>query len=277
MQQTVTMDGVTFMDMGNAGANFSLSLEAVGEVKVSTNSMEAELGRSGGFQVASVLKSGTKDIHGSGYWYHKNEGLNANTWTNNFQGIQKPISRSMISGFTIGGPIWMPFGPLKKLGRNRAFFFTNFEWDPTKNNSVRQLTTPTLAQAGGNFAGVLNSATSRSSSRIPSPAAPFPSNLIPATRINSYGAGLLNLLATRDTPNITGQTSYNFQTTLPIQARRVWQDIYKFDWNITQNNRLSFHFLRYHNNYSSLDGGNLHGRFIPLPTENDPSRSILSV
>src|SRR5450631_2599180 len=150
------MDGVTFMDMGNAGANFSLSVEAVGEVKVSTNSMGAEYGRSSGFQVASVLKSGTKDLHGSGYWYHKNEGLNANSWTNNFQGIQRPISRSMLAGFTVGGPVWMPFGPLKRLGRNRLFFFTNFEFDPTKSNSIVQLTTPTAAQAAGNFAGVLN-------------------------------------------------------------------------------------------------------------------------
>src|SRR5664279_1227502 len=37
VQQTVTMDGVTFMDMGNAGANFGSSVEAIGEVKVSTN------------------------------------------------------------------------------------------------------------------------------------------------------------------------------------------------------------------------------------------------
>jgi len=72
----------------------------IGEVKVSTNSMGAEYGRSGGFQVASVLKSGTKDLHGSGYWYHKNEGLDANSWINNYTGVQRPISRSMLSGFT---------------------------------------------------------------------------------------------------------------------------------------------------------------------------------
>jgi len=271
VQQTVTMDGVTFMDMGNAGANFSLSLEAVGEVKVSTNSMEAELGRSGGFQVASVIKSGTKDIHGSGYWYHKNEGLNANSWTNNFQRIQKPISRSMLAGFTIGGPIWMPFGPLKKLGRNRVFFFTNFEWDPTKNNLVQQLTIPTAAQAAGNFAGVLNNSSKPVVVKDPLTGLAFPGNVIPASRINPYGAGLLTLLSTKDAPNIVGQPSYNFQNTLPVQARKVWQDIYKFDWNITQNNRLSFHFLRYHNDYSSLDGNNLRWSFYPHP---DGERSI---
>lgn len=266
VQQTVSLDGVTFMDMGNAGANFTLSLEAVGEVKVSTNSMGAEYGRSSGFQVASVLKSGTKDIHGSGYWYHKNEGLNANTWTNNFLGIQKPISRAMLSGFTLGGPVWMPFGPLKRLGRNRLFFFTNFEFDPTKANVLVQLTIPTMAQANGNFAGVLNNANQPVVVKDPqNGGAPFPGNVIPANRINPYGAGLLTLLATKDTPNVTGQPSYNFQQTLPVQERRVWQDIYKFDWNITANNRVSVHFLRYHNNYTAFAGGNLDWSNYPSP------------
>jgi Carboxypeptidase regulatory-like domain len=265
VQQTVTMDGVTFMDMGNAGANFSLSMEAIGEVKVVTNSMGAEYGRSGGFQVSSVLKSGSKDYHATGYWYHKNEGLNANSWTNNYLGIGKPISRALNSGFTVGGPVWMPFGPLKKLGRNRVFFFSNFEFDPTKNNSVQQLTMPTLAQVGGDFSGVRNSSNQLVVVKDPLTGSPFPNNLVPANRINPIGAGLLKLLATNGTPNVTGQPSYNYQNTLPTQRRPVWQDIYKFDWNITANNRLSFHFLRYHNNYTSLAGGNLSWSYYPSP------------
>jgi len=265
VQQTVTMDGVTFMDMGNAGANFSLSMEAVGQVTVVTNSMGAEYGRSGGFQVSSVIKSGSKDFHGSGYWYHKNEGLNANSWTNNFQNIRKPISRALNSGFTIGGPVWMPFGPLKKVGRNRLFFFVNFEFDPSKSNSVQQLTMPTMAQVGGDFSGVKNNAGLAVVVKDPLTGSAFPNNLVPPTRINAIGAGLLKLLATNGTPNITGQTSYNFQRTLPTQTRPVWQDIYKFDWNITANNRLSVHYLRYHNNYTALAGGNLAWSYYPSP------------
>jgi len=259
------MDGVTFMDMGNAGANFSLSMEAVGQVTVVTNSMGAEYGRSGGFQVSSVIKSGSKDFHGSGYWYHKNEGLNANSWTNNFQNIRKPISRALNSGFTIGGPVWMPFGPLKKVGRNRLFFFVNFEFDPSKSNSVQQLTMPTMAQVGGDFSGVKNNAGLAVVVKDPLTGSAFPNNLVPPTRINAIGAGLLKLLATNGTPNITGQTSYNFQRTLPTQTRPVWQDIYKFDWNITANNRLSVHYLRYHNNYTALAGGNLAWSYYPSP------------
>jgi hypothetical protein len=271
VQQTVQIDGVTTMDMGNASGNFSWSMEAIGEVKVSTNSMGAEYGRSSGFQVTSVLKSGSKDFHGSGYWYHKNEGLNANTWTNNFQGIQKPISRSMLSGFTIGGPAWMPVGPLNKLGRNRVFFFANFEFDPQKSNSLVTLTVPTAAQVSGNFAGVLNNVNQPVVVKDPLNGLPFPGNVIPPDRISPYGQGLLKLINTIDPPNITGQPTYNYQKALPIAARRTWQDIYKFDWNVTANNRISVHLMRYHNHYDTYGGGNLNWSVYSFP---DGERSI---
>ena len=118
---------------------------------------------------------------------------------------------------------------------------------------------------GGDFSGVLNSSNQPVVVKDPLTGSPFPNNLVPANRINPIGAGLLKLLATNGTPNVTGQPSYNFQRTLPTQARKVWQDIYKFDWNITANNRLSFHFLRYHNNYTALAGGNLSWSNYPSP------------
>src|SRR5580704_17165318 len=114
------LDGVTDMDAGNNGFGYSYSIEAVGEVKVTTNGFTAEYGRAAGFQVSSVLKSGTSNIHGSGFWFHQNEGLNANTSIDKMQpsassplGIQKPLNRGMLAGFTLGGPVWMPVGPLK--------------------------------------------------------------------------------------------------------------------------------------------------------------------
>src|SRR5438874_13675495 len=115
-----------------------------------------------------------------------------------------PNRLNCYSGFTVGGPVWMPFGPLKKLGRNRVFFFSNFEFDPTKTNSVQQLTMPTLAQVSGDFSGVLNSSNQPVVVKDPLTGSPFPNNLVPSSRINPIGAGLLKLLATNGTPNVTG-------------------------------------------------------------------------
>jgi len=256
---TNQLDGVTAMDAGNNGANYTFSIEAVGEVKVTTNGFTAEYGRSSGYQVASVLKSGTSDFHGEGYWFHKNEGLGANSFTNNEQGIQKPLSRAMLSGFNFGGPIWMPFGPLKRLGRQRAFFFTSFEFNPSKTNTVVQLTVPTAAEVAGNFAGVVNNSNQPVTIMNPQTHTPFPGNVIPASQINQYGQGLLSLIAAQDPSNIAGQPQWNHTSTLPILPNLQWNDIYKFDYNLSDKHRVSFHLLRYHNGNDSYGGLNTVG------------------
>ena len=251
------LDGVTMMDTGNNGSNFSYSVEAIGEVKVSTNGFTAEYGRSSGFQVASVLKTGTSSLHGEGYWFHKNEGLNANSYTNNEVGTQKPLSRAMLSGFNVGGPVYMPFGPLKKIGRNRLFWFTSFEFNPSKSNVQVKLTVPTAAQVAGNFAGVVNTVNGGAVTVIdPTTHAPFSGNIIPASRINAQGQALLNEIATKAPANISNQTQYNALYTLGVLPSRIWNDIYKADYNISDKHRVAFHLLRYHNNNASYGGLN---------------------
>ena len=254
------LDGVTMMDAGNNGVNYSYSIEAVGEVKVTTNAFTAEYGRAGGYQVSSVLKSGTSNLHGTGFWFHQNEGLNANSYTNNMQSIQKPLSRSMLSGFTLGGPVWMPVGPLKKLGRQRLFWFTSFEFHPTKANTVVLLEVPTAAEVQGNFAGVTTNTSAAVKVIDPlTPGVQFPGNVVPSNRINPTGQALLNLILTQDPVNVSGQPQYNSRTTLPILPSRIWDDIYKIDYNITSKHRLAGHLLRYHNDNPSYGGLNTVG------------------
>jgi hypothetical protein len=250
------LDGVTMMDAGNNGVNYSYSVEAVGEVKVTTNAFTAEYGRAGGYQVSSVLKSGTSSLHGTGFWFHQNEGLNANSYTNNMQKIQKGLSRSMLSGFTVGGAIWMPVGPLKKLGRQRLFWFTSFEFNPTKTNTVVQLEVPTAAEVQGNFAGVTDNSGKPVIVINPATHAQFTGNVVPASQINPTGQALLNLILTQDPVNVSGQPQFNSRTTLPILPVQKIDDIYKIDYNITTKHRISGHLLRYHNNNPSYGGLN---------------------
>ena len=253
------LDGVTMMDTGSNGANYSYSIEAVGEVKVSTNGFTAEFGRSSGYQVSSVLKSGTSSLHGSGFWFHKNEGLNANSYTNNMQNIQKPLSRDMLSGFTVGGPVWMPVGPLKKLGKQKLFWFTSFEFHPSKSNTVVTLTVPTAAMATGNFAGLTDNAGKQVIVNNPATHTPFPGNQVSPSLINPYGAALLSLIAAQDPVNVSGQPLYNHLSTLPILPNQIWDDIYKVDYNISSKHRVAGHLLRYHNSNDSYGGLNTVG------------------
>ncbi len=85
-QNQVTINGIGDVDTGNnGGMNASVSNDSIAEFKVLTGTYQAEYGRSAGAQIQLVTKSGTSQFHGSGYLYHRNEGLNANTFLNNIR------------------------------------------------------------------------------------------------------------------------------------------------------------------------------------------------
>jgi Carboxypeptidase regulatory-like domain len=79
--------------------------DAVSEFRVATNNANSTFGESSGGQVSIVTKQGTNTIHGSVYEYHDDDGLNANGWTNDHNGVTKPPSVDNRFGFGVGGPI----------------------------------------------------------------------------------------------------------------------------------------------------------------------------
>ena len=77
----------------------------------------ASFGRSAGGQVTLVSPQGGNQFHGAGYWYHQNDNLNANSWSNNRVGIPKKELKDNRGGFAVNGPFW----------KDRTFFFGNYE------------------------------------------------------------------------------------------------------------------------------------------------------
>jgi hypothetical protein len=70
-QNNFTLDGQNVTDIGvNQQFAYRISMDAIQEFKVSTNAQTAEFGRNDGAQIQVVTKSGSKDFHGDGYWYH---------------------------------------------------------------------------------------------------------------------------------------------------------------------------------------------------------------
>ena len=57
-----------------------VSLDSVQEFKIPTGVYQAEFGRSMGAQISVVTKSGSSQFHGSGYWFHRHDDLNSNSW-----------------------------------------------------------------------------------------------------------------------------------------------------------------------------------------------------
>ena len=111
------------------------STEAIQEVAILTSNFAPEFGTAGGAVVNMVTKSGTNDLHGTGYDYIVNEALNA---AQPYTGIKNKL-RQHDYGFTVGGPVFLP-----KLynGKNRTFLFFSFEQFRQKLLNLGALTLP---------------------------------------------------------------------------------------------------------------------------------------
>lgn len=180
----ISLDGINVQDNFNKTGDglfvrVAPTLDSIEEVTVSTATPEAVGGAMGAVQVKFVTRQGGNDFHGSLYEYHRNTALNSAYWFTNRDttpyNIQaaKPCGdpnsptfnpNTMVAytpgdcrapraanlfnqfGGRLGGPIWIP-----KLfnGRNKAFFFVNYEEFRQPTQVVRQRTIlHPLAQSG---------------------------------------------------------------------------------------------------------------------------------
>jgi hypothetical protein len=125
----ITLDGVNIQDntLRSTDGFFAIvspRLDAIEEVTVTTAAQGADGAGQGAVQIKFVTRSGTNDFSGSGYHYYRTDKLNANTWFNNRDGVDKTALKQNQYGGRFGGPIVIP-GLFD--GRNRAFFFVNYE------------------------------------------------------------------------------------------------------------------------------------------------------
>src|SRR5205085_7979997 len=80
----LAVDGVVSNDMGTPSVFSSVTtMDAIGEVKVVLNGYQAEYAGNGGAIMQVVTKSGGKEYHGGGYYFPRNEALNANDFFSN--------------------------------------------------------------------------------------------------------------------------------------------------------------------------------------------------
>jgi hypothetical protein len=129
------------------------STDAVQEVAVQTSNYAAEFGTAGGAVINMTMKSGTNQFHGSSYDYFVNEALNAGGSFSISSSGQKvrPRNRRNDYGGTLGGPVWIP-----KLynGRNKTFFFYNWEQYRETTGLTFNDTVPTDAYRNGDFSAI---------------------------------------------------------------------------------------------------------------------------
>ncbi len=265
-QNNYTVDGQTVTDIGvNQQFAYRINVDAIAELKVSTNSQAAEFGRASGAQIQSVTKSGTKQFHGTGWWFKRGEFMNANDFIRNYSGLPRSKYRFMQAGFNIGGPVLLPFGWNKE--RNKLFFFASNEWGRSNTPaSLVQITVPTAQERQGNFSDAVNAAGVVQTVYMPGSrttanpgGTPYPGNMIPKSDWSPFGPQVLNWLPL---PNVFGNPAYNYQSQVPAQAP-TYDQVYRGDYNITDKWRLYGRAIisnsTQNNPYGRADSGNLLG------------------
>jgi hypothetical protein len=240
-QENEAVDGITFNNLYDGTllpqGEF---IEGFQEMRVDMANNSAEFGSLG--QVTMITKQGNNEPHGSLYEYYSPAGL---TSRNPFAATRDSYVRHSLGG-SVGGPILIP-----KLynGRNKSFFF--FTLETMRGGAIGQLltaTVPTSAWRNGDFSGLLPGTVVKDPSNS---LTPFPSNQIPANRLNSVSQKMQNMFY--PLPNY-GDTSV-FQSSNFRQVMRRPYDPYT-QWMPRLDHRLSdksylygrFTWMRFHNN-----------------------------
>ncbi|MGI8745725.1 MAG: TonB-dependent receptor domain-containing protein [Bryobacteraceae bacterium] len=141
----VLIDGAiantTEQNTGATDLKYVPSVDAVQEVKIQTNFFAAEYAESGGAIVNVVTKSGTNEFHGDAFYFRRDSTLNANSWSNNRNGVQKSYYRRDQPGGVIGGPI----------RKNKTFFFGTFQLTRSKSPQTFTGSAPIASFRTGDF------------------------------------------------------------------------------------------------------------------------------
>jgi len=204
-------------------------LDGIQEFKVVTSSATAEFGKAN--QIIAVSKGGTNQLHFTLLEFNRNRELAAK----NFFATQLALpqyNRNEFGG-NVSGPVNIP-----KIynGKDRTFFFFNYEGFRRRQaqTSSQQVATPAMRQ--GDFRGlsVIND---------PLSGAPFPNNVIPSNRLNAVTARLGQLYPL---PNLAGTgpagTGVNLTQNIPIPEEADRESL-RIDHRLTGKDQLAYSIL----------------------------------
>ncbi len=232
----IIMDGTA--SMTSQKSSYTPPLDAIQEVSVQQNAVDAEFGHSAGGIIVMDMKSGTNAYHGTAYYAGRNPAFNAMadrmTLTDN-------LTRQNTWGGTLGSPI----------KKDKIFNFFAYEGIHLANPySTRIETLPTTAERSGDFSQQMNTqggldtiydpwTTETNGSTVTRQ--PFPGNVIPASRIDPFAKQVMAGLWQPNNPGdgITGANNFKGQL---YDIYPYWNFMDRVDYNILP--KLKF-FARY--------------------------------
>jgi Carboxypeptidase regulatory-like domain len=238
------IDGQDNNDTGIAGASVQLNNpDLIQEVRLITNQFNAEYGRNSSSIFNAITKSGTNQFHGSAFWFHNDNALNACSNLNKNAGFCNPnatdpgkrhapfrIENQL--GATFGGPLHLPRvgegGPSIISGKDRTFFFVSVQrwWDRQLGSGFTLNGAPT--EAGRQI--LQNAAGAR-------PQVQALLQFVPAAQSSTGSSARFSLggqVFTVPVGNLTGSTAFRLDD---------WQGSVRVDHRLTAKHNISGRYI----------------------------------
>lgn len=222
----IILDGAPSMTAQKS--SYTPPMDAVQEVNLQQNAVDAEFGHSSGGVISMQMKSGTNDYHGTAYYLGRNPALNAlaDRITRG-----RNLTKQHVWGSTVGGPI----------KRNKLFTFFSYEgWRTIEPRAVLN-TMPTDLERGGDFSRTLNTQgalrtifdpyTTQTNGNVVT-RQPFAGNVVPQSRFDATSRRMLNDIWKPNTQG-TGPTGANNFLAGYANRFRYWNVSDRTDWNIS--------------------------------------------
>jgi hypothetical protein len=177
------LDGLDNNQVSDNQVAYAPSVDSIEEFNIITQNPSAEFGNFMGGIVSVSTKAGTNQIHGTAFEFLRNDKLNANSWTSNFQNTPRPLLRWNMFGGAVGAPVI----------KNKLFLFGDYQGSRyDKPGTTSAVTVFTALERQGNFsqlpAAIYNPySLDGNGNRVP-----FAGNIIPANLINPSASKIIN-------------------------------------------------------------------------------------
>ena len=269
-QTGFSVDGISTANVRYNGAlqDTYPSMESIAEMKVTAFDNNAEFAQMG--DVTFTTKSGTNKLHGSAFEYFQDSALDATVL--HFP-VKAPRTFNTFGG-SLAGPVTIP--KLYK-GRDKTFFFADYEGNRKTQSAPEELLVPSAADRAGNLNDLVQ-ALGAGPLLNPFTGVAFPNNTIPTGScqacINPVALALLNYYPLPNANN----PSYNYLALVPDPSNSDGFDV-RIDHNFSSKQQV---FVRYsfknvlYNEFNSAGVVSPASNFLPNVAAHDQNRSLVA-
>jgi hypothetical protein len=162
LNSEMLLNGVSIIVASTGTALALPSPDGIDQFRLLATNAPAEYGRTAGAVLSANTNSGTNVYHGNVYFLMRNEDFDANTFFNKLKIVNgavtpRPKDRYFQVGGSLGGPVRIPH---LYNGRDKTFFFVNYDYTIAPNTGTFTDTVPTAAQRTGDLSAALNAVNS---------------------------------------------------------------------------------------------------------------------